>query len=101
MVQDLWFLFNVAVFMNKYFSDCCQQARVILNYCKTEGYTDILNALKIDLHCGDTGKYDRKTAGHLHSKKLNARKKRALQDVPEDLEERTSCHKKRLIWKKK
>ena len=67
-IQDLWFLFSVAVFMNKYFSKCCQQARVIFNYCKTEGYTDILNALKIDLHCGDTSKYDRKTAMQLRSK---------------------------------
>ena len=84
-IQNLWFVFNMAVFMNQYFMHRCQDARVVPVYWKNVGHSHILKALKVEMHCGDIRKYHGKTAKQQRTGELQGSKNRALHSMPEDI----------------
>ena len=84
-IQNLWFVFNMAVFMNQYFTDCDQDARVVPVYWKNDGHSHMLKALRVEMQCGDVRKYHEKTSRQKCSRELQARKKLALRCMPEEV----------------
>ena len=95
-IQNLWFVFNMAVFMNQYFMHRCQDARVVPVYWKNGGHSHILKALRVEMQCGDVRKYHEKTSRQKCIRELQARKKRALRCMPEDIVNDSSFTTKRL-----
>ena len=76
----MWFVFNMAVFMNQYFRHRCQKAKVVSIYWKNVRHSRIFKALKVDMHCGDMRKYHGETTKQQRTGELELPQSRLPQD---------------------